>query len=75
MSNSSHSPLTGILEESEVFLDFGEYEGLSVKEVAEKDPAFYQTLITQKDEGTTAIRRSTNKTFRLFVNPASGLDH
>ena len=35
------SPLTGIIEEDQVFLDFGEHEGKSVLEVADTLPDYY----------------------------------
>ena len=33
--------ITGVIEEDQVFLDFGDYEGRSLYEVSDKDPAFY----------------------------------
>ena len=67
------SPLTGIIEESQVFIDFGRYEGRTVSEVADADPEFYQRLIEQKEH--FAIRRHRDKTFRLYINPLFTLDH
>jgi hypothetical protein len=67
------SPLTGIIEEREVIIDFGKYEGRTVSEIAEQDPEFYQRLIDQKDN--FAIRRHKDKTFRLYVNPLFNLDN
>ncbi len=61
------SPLTGILKEEHVFIDFGEHEGKSVLEISDTNPDFYQYLIGQKDTGNFAIRRSRDKSFRLYV--------
>lgn len=67
------SPLTGIIEENQVIIDFGKYEGKSVSEIAELDPEFYQRLCDQKDN--FAIRRHRDKTFRLYVNPLFTVDN
>lgn len=67
------SPVTGIIEENLVIIDFGKYEGKTVSEVAEIDPEFYQKLSDQKDN--FAIRRHRDKTFRLYVNPLFTLDN
>ena len=72
--SQSHSPVTGIIDESNVILDFGKYEGKSVKEVAEADPDFYTTLADEKGEGVYAIRRHRDKTFRLYLNPLAHMD-
>ena len=69
------SPVTGVIDEKTVFLDFGKYEGKSVKEVAELDPLFYGRLANEKDNGVFAIRRQRDKTFRLYMNPLSSIDH
>ncbi len=69
------SPVTGIIDERHVILDFGKYEGQSVREVAEKDPPFYDRLASQRDNGVFAIRRHRDKTFRLYINPLSNIDH
>lgn len=62
------SPLTGIIEEDQVVIDFGEFEGKSVLEIADTKPEFYQFLIEQKDQGNFSIRRSKDKIFRLYVH-------
>ena len=67
------SPITGIIEETQVIIDFGKYEGRSVSEVCELDPEFYQRLIDQKEN--FAIRRHRDKTFRLYVNPLFTMDN
>ena len=69
------SPVTGIIEENQVIIDFGKYEGKSVQEIAELDPNFYQKLVSEKDNGVYAIRRHRDKTFRLYINPLSNIDH
>jgi len=63
-----NSPLTGILQEDLVILDFGEHEGKSVMEVADTLPEYYSFLLEQKDEGRCTIRRSRDKSFRLYVS-------
>lgn len=67
------SPITGIIEEAHVIIDFGKYEGRSVSEIADLDPEFYQRLIDQKDN--FAIRRHRDKTFRLYINPLFTMDN
>lgn len=74
-SSQNMSPVTGIIDEKNVIIDFGKYEGQTVREVAEKDPQFYDRLASQKDNGTFAIRRHRDKTFRLYINPLSNIDH
>jgi hypothetical protein len=69
------SPVTGIIEESLVIIDFGKYEGKSVQEVSEVDPVFYDKLATEKENGVFAIRRHRDKTFRLYINPLSNMDN
>lgn len=69
------SPVTGIIDENLVIIDFGKYEGRSVHEIAELDPLFYQRLATEKENGIFAIRRHRDKTFRLYVNPLSNMDN
>ncbi len=64
----SVSPLTGILEEDLVFVDFGEHEGKSILEIADTTPDFYSFLLEQKEEGKCTIRRSKDKSFRLYVS-------
>lgn len=71
MANSS--PVTGIIEEKDVIIDFGKYEGRTVSEIAEEDPDFYNVLASQKDN--FAIRRHRDKTFRLYMNPLFTLDN
>ena len=73
--NKENSPVTGIINEADVILDFGKYEGKSVQEIAAIDPAFYDKLVSEKENGIFAIRRNKDKTFRLYVNPLSEVDH
>lgn len=75
MSQKDHSPVTGIISESEVILDFGKYAGKTVEEVATLDPNFYEKLSAEKENGVFAIRRHRDKSFRLYVNPLSSMDH
>lgn len=67
--------MTGVIEENLVIIDFGKHEGKSVQEIAEADPSFYQRLAQEKDNGIFAIRRHRDKTFRLYINPLSNIDH
>lgn len=61
------SPLTGILAEETVVIDFGEHEGKSVLEISDTDPEFYDFLVDQREEGNFTIRRTKDKIFRLYV--------
>lgn len=71
----STSPVTGIIDEQNVIIDFGKYEGKTVKEIAALDPDFYQRLVSERENGIFAIRRHRDKSFRLYVNPLSNMDH
>jgi hypothetical protein len=62
------SPLTGILAEDQVFIDFGEHEGKSVLEIADTCPDFYEFLVSAREEGNFSIRRDKNKLFKLYLN-------
>lgn len=68
MAMAQQSPLTGIIEEEKVLIDFGEHEGKSVLEIADTHPHYYQKLIEYKEEGNFAIRRYKDKSFRLYVS-------
>jgi broad specificity phosphatase PhoE len=72
---AENSPVTGVIDENLVLMDFGKYEGKSVREIADMDPDFYQTLAKERDNGAFAIRRGQDKSFRLYVNPLSNIDH
>lgn len=61
------SPLTGIIAEEHVVIDFGDHEGKSVLEVSDTDPEFYQFLLQEKETGNFSIRRGKDKSFRLYV--------
>ena len=67
MSTQEVSPLTGILAEDQVFIDFGEHEGKSILEVADTLPEYYDFLIERKEDGNCTIRRSKDKIYRLYV--------
>jgi hypothetical protein len=62
------SPLTGIIEEDKVVIDFGEFEGKSVLEIADTKPEYYEFLMTQKESGNFAIRRTKDKIYRLYIH-------
>jgi hypothetical protein len=64
----SQSPVTGIIEEDKVVIDFGEFEGKSVLEIADTRPEFYNFLIAQKDGGNFSIRRTKDKIYRLYIH-------
>lgn len=66
MAQQERSPLTGIIEEDRVFVDFGEHEGKSILEVADTLPEYYEFLILEKDRGNCTIRRNKDKSFRLY---------
>ncbi|OUR96664.1 hypothetical protein A9Q84_09990 [Halobacteriovorax marinus] len=61
------SPVTGIIEECQVVIDFGEHEGKSVLEVADTVPDFYDFLRESREKGSCMIRRSKDKCFRLYI--------
>lgn len=67
MAAKEQSPLTGILKEESVVIDFGEHEGKSVLQINDENPEFYSFLVEQREQGNFAIRRSKDKVFRLFV--------
>lgn len=75
MSQKDSSPVTGVIEESLVILDFGKYEGKSVEELSKLDPELYDRLASEKENGVFAIRRQRDKTFRLYINPLTPMDH
>jgi hypothetical protein len=64
------SPLTGVIAEDKVVIDFGEFEGKSVLEIADTRPDFYQFLMEQKESGNFTIRRTKDKIFRLYIHQA-----
>ena len=65
------SPITGIIEEDQVFIDFGEHEGKSILEVADTLPEYYEFLLDRKETGHCIIRRSKDKCFRLYVSKSA----
>ncbi|AUN98983.1 hypothetical protein DOM21_06040 [Bacteriovorax stolpii] len=68
MATTDISPLTGIIAEELVYVDFGEHEGKSVLEIADTVPDFYEFLLESKEGGKCTIRRSKDKSFRLYVS-------
>jgi hypothetical protein len=73
--NNAGSPVTGVIDEKSVIIDFGKYEGKTVHEIAALDRAFYERLASERENGVFAIRRHRDKTFRLYINPLSNVDH
>lgn len=72
--NGNPSPITGVIEEEYVILDFGPYEGRSISEIFDLDRTFYERLCDLRDTGNFAIRRGPDKTFRLYLNPMFQFD-
>lgn len=68
MAQQEQSPLTGVIAEEKVVIDFGEFEGKSVLEIADTKPDYYQFLLEQKETGNFAIRRTKDKIFRLYIH-------
>ena len=66
---SDLSPVTGIIDEASVIIDFGAHEGRTVSEIFEVDRDFYERLTTIRETGNFSIRRNSDKTFRLYINP------
>lgn len=62
------SPITGIIAEDRVVVDFGEHEGKSVLEIADTEPEFYGYLIEQRNAGRCIIKRARDKVFRLHIS-------
>jgi hypothetical protein len=62
------SPLTGIINEEKVFLDFGEHEGKTVFEISDTHPDYYQLLIKNKNQSEFSIKRTEHKMFKLYLN-------
>ena len=73
-ANNGNSPVTGVIDEKTVYMDFGKYEGKSVRELAELDPELYSRLASEKENGVFSIRRQRDKSFRLYMNPLSNID-
>ncbi|MCY4524654.1 MAG: hypothetical protein OXB84_07950 [Halobacteriovoraceae bacterium] len=71
MASINTSPLTGIIEEDKVFIDFGEHEGKSILELADTEPDYYNYLIEKKDMGKCMIRRIKDKSYRLYLSHAA----
>ena len=69
------SPVTGIIDEELVIIDFGKHEGKSVRDVSQLDPDFYDKLALEREKGIFAIRRHKDKSFRLYINPLSQVDN
>lgn len=69
--NGDTSPLTGVIEEDNVIIDFGQYLGKTVSDVKSIDPDFFHQLVKEKENDNLAIRRHRDKTFRLYMNPLS----
>lgn len=67
MAQQQVSPVTGIIEEDQVFIDFGDHEGKSILEIADTEPEYYDFLVEEKNDGNCTIRRSRDKIFRLYV--------
>lgn len=68
MASQEQSPLTGIIAEELVVIDFGEHEGKSVLEISDTDPEFYTFLIDQRELGNFSIRRTKDKIYRLYCH-------
>ncbi len=60
-------PITGIIAEDQVVLDFGDYEGRSLYEIAYVDPEFYSSLITEKERGNILMIRDKCKIVKLTL--------
>ncbi len=63
----SVSPITGIIEEEKVFIDFGEHEGKSLLEVQDLFPDYYEFLVERKNQGHCVMKRAKDKSFLLYV--------
>lgn len=70
MAIQQTSPLTGVIAEENVVIDFGEHEGKSVLEISDTNPDFYTFLIDQRETGNFSIRRTKDKIYRLYCQPS-----
>lgn len=71
MAQATVSPLTGIIEEDKVYIDFGEHEGKSVLEISDNFPDFYTYMVGKKEKGNFFIRRNKDKSYRLYIHDSS----
>lgn len=71
MAALPQSPVTGVIDEKQVIVEFGKWEGKTVKEVSDLDPGLYTRFVNERENGTYAIRRHRDKSFRLYQNPTS----
>jgi hypothetical protein len=68
MAKQDLSPLTGVLAEDRVVIDFGEHTGKSVLQLNVDEHEYYDYLLEQKQEGNFFIKRNKDKIFRLYVS-------
>lgn len=68
MAYQDVSPLTGIIAEENVVIDFGEHEGKSVLEISDTHPDYYSYLLEQRESGNFLIRRTKDKIYRLYCH-------
>lgn len=68
MAKQDISPLTGVLAEDRVVIDFGEHTGKSVLQLNVDEHEYYDYLLEQKQEGNFFIKRNKDKIFRLYVS-------
>lgn len=78
MNQSAQSPVTGILSEEDVMIDFGKHAGKTIHQIQIEDPEFYESLMEKRGSGVFAIKREAHmdghKTYRLYLNPLAHLD-
>lgn len=67
-SKEQFSPITGIIGEELVFLDFGVYLGKSVMEIFDVDQDFYQYMKERRDSGELLIKRMKDKSYLLTLD-------
>lgn len=68
MASKDLSPLTGVIAEDRVVIDFGEHIGKSVLQLNVDEHEYYDYLLEQKSEGNFFIKRNKDKIFRLYVS-------
>lgn len=56
------SPFTGVIEETDVMVDLGQFEGQTVSNLKTQDPELYSQLVHEKENDNIAIRRNRDKT-------------
>ena len=66
MASKDLSPLTGVIAEDRVVIDFGEHIGKSVLQLNVDEHEYYDYLLEQKSEGNFFIKRNKDNNAQRF---------